>query len=183
MKFKSSIIFLFIFFICTSAKIFSQAMDWETPVIKGYGKIVRAPDAAVQPDKSMQYKALFGIVTPSQKPEDVNIGLYHVARFINLLSTASINSSGYKITVVVGGPATPLVMDNANYKAKYGVDNPNTALVQTLKENGVDFYVCAQAMGDFDVKQETVDKNYTTAFSFMIVVANYAAKGYLPFMF
>src|SRR5947207_3640364 len=129
MKTKLTLSFLFIFFICSHVS-FSQANDWEFPVIKGYGRIHRMPDAAVQPDKSMQYKVLFGIASPFEKPEETNIGLIHVARLINLLSTASINSSGYKITVVVGGPATPLVMDNANYKAKYGVDNPNTALVQ-----------------------------------------------------
>ena len=134
MKTKISIILLFVFLAFSQKDNFAQANDWEFPVIKGYGRIHRMPDAAVQPDKSMQYKVLFGIASPFDKPGETNIGLIHVARMINLLSTASINSSGYKITVVVGGPATPLVMDNANYKAKYGVDNPNTALVQTLKE-------------------------------------------------
>ncbi len=178
MKSKISVIFLFIFLISSSLSVFSQAMDWEFPVVKGYGRIHRLPDAAVQPDKSLEYKVLFGIIHPSDKPENLSIGLDHVARFINLLSTNNMNSSNYKIAVIIGGPAAPLVMDNENYKAKFGVDNPNSALIKTLKDNGVEIFVCGQSLGDFDVKQETVDKNVTTALSFMVVTTTYQLKGY-----
>jgi intracellular sulfur oxidation DsrE/DsrF family protein len=177
MKTKTSII-LFIFFICSASGIFAQAMDWEYPVVKGYGRIHRLTDAAVQPDKSLEYKVLFGIIHPSEKPDQPSIGLDHVARFINLLSTANMNAANYKLAVIVGGPAVTLVMDNENYKAKFGVDNPNIALMKTLKENGVELYVCGQSLGDFEVKQETVDKNFTTALSFMVVTTTYQLKGY-----
>jgi intracellular sulfur oxidation DsrE/DsrF family protein len=177
-KTKLSVIIIVTFFVCLQTNIFSQAMDWEYPVVKGNGRIHRLPDAAVQPDKSLEYKVLFGIIHPSEKPEQVSVGLDHVARFINLLSTASMNGSNYKLAVIVGGPAVPLVMDNDNYKAKYGVDNPNTALIKTLKENGVELYVCGQSLGDFSVNQETVDKNFTTALSFMVTTTTYQLKGY-----
>ena len=178
MKNKTSVILLFIFLFSSSLTLFSQANDWEFPVIKGNGRVRRLPDAAVQPDKSLQYKVLFGIIHPSEKPEQLSIGLDHVARFINLLGTNNLNSSNYKIAVIVGGPAAPLVMDNENYKARFGVDNPNTDLIKTLKDNGVEIFVCGQSLGDFDVKQETVDKNVTTALSFMVVSTTYQLKGY-----
>jgi hypothetical protein len=56
-----------------------NAQNWEYPVIKGYGPAVSLPNAAVQPDKSLQYKILFDISKPAASNDQVNPGLDHVA--------------------------------------------------------------------------------------------------------
>lgn len=180
MKTKTFVLILFLS-LCSSLSLFSQTADWEYPLIKGFGRIHYLSDAAVQPDKSLDYKVLFGIIHPSEKGGDINIGLDHVARYINLFSAANMPQA--KLSVIVGGPAVTAVLNNEAYKEKFGVDNPNTPLLKTLKDKGVEIFVCGQSLGDFNVKKETVDQNVTVALSFMVVATTYQLKGYSSLLF
>lgn len=158
---------------------FSNAQTkWEFPVIKDYGPVHPLPNAAVQPDKSLQYKILFDVTKAKADHYDVNMALTHIARLINVYATGGIMPNQMKLVAVIHGPATPIVLNNTEYKKKFGKDNPNLGVISELKKNGVIFYVCGQALADNNYNQEWVNKDITIALSALTVVPTYQLRGY-----
>jgi hypothetical protein len=102
--------------------------EWTNPVIKGYGKVVSLPNAAMQPDKNAEYKIVFNL-TPGGDPDKVNASLDRVARAVNIFASAGVPPSRLNMVVVIHGPATPIVLDNAHYQEKFKLDNPNIGLI------------------------------------------------------
>jgi intracellular sulfur oxidation DsrE/DsrF family protein len=162
----------------------SSVLAWEYPIIKGYGPVQPLPNAAVQPDKSIKYRVLFDVIVGSKKPNDVNPGLEHVARFLNVMASAGMMPKNMEIIAVIHGHATPLVLDNKMFKQKFNIDNPNLQLLKALKKAGVNLYVCGQALADFKYHHEWVNPEITIALSALTLVTTYELKGYayVPFI-
>lgn len=156
----------------------SAQTKWEFPVIKDYGPVHPLPDAAVQPDKSLNYKILFDVTKAGTDPDHVNMALTHIARLINVYASAGVMPNKMKLVAVIHGPATPIVLNNKEYKAKFGKDNPDIQVIKELKENGVQFYVCGQALADNNYDQKWVNPDITVALSALTVVPTYQLKGY-----
>ncbi len=170
---------LFAALLVTSFSNFAGAQTkWEYPVIKGYGPVHPLPHAAVQPNKSLHYKILFDITKSAKENNEVNPALAHLARLINVYASAGMMPSQMKLVAVIHGPATPIVLDNSEYKAKFGVDNPNMKLLGELKKNGVVLYVCGQALADMSYNHQWVNKEITIALSALTVVPTYQLEGY-----
>jgi intracellular sulfur oxidation DsrE/DsrF family protein len=119
--------------------------EWTNPVIKGYGKVVPLPNASMQPDKNAEYKIVFNL-TPGGDPDKVNASLERVARAVNIFASAGVPPSRLNMVVVIHGPATPIVLDNAHYQEKFKLDNPNIGLIDELGKAGVKVVVCGQAL-------------------------------------
>ena len=154
-----------------------HAQQWQFPVIKGYGGAVAIPDAAVQPRTDLEYKVLFD-VTEGSKPDEVNSGLEHVARFLNLYDLAGIPPEKMKVVVSITGPATAAVLDSAHYAAHYHMANPNTDLIAQLAKAGVQIFVCGQALAGMHVDPAWLAPHVTRALSALTVVPTYQLQGY-----
>ncbi len=151
---------------------------WEFPVIKDYGPVHPLPHAAVQPDKSLHYKILFDVTKAATDPDNVNMALTHIARLINVYASAGIMPNKMKLVAVIHGPATPIVLNNLEYKKKFGKNNSDIGVISELKKAGVKFYVCGQALADNNYDQKWVNKDITVALSALTVVPTYQLKGY-----
>ena len=79
-------------------------------------------------------------------PGKINPTLDRMARFINLLGADGVHLAAGDLVAIVHGPATALVMDDASYRAKFGVANPNLELIEHLRQNGAEVRVCSQAL-------------------------------------
>ena len=105
------------------------------------------PGAREMPDPNMVYKVVFDIKSGSDKVDQVNEGLTGVARYFNTLAKNGVAADHRKIAVVLHQDATEIIQTNAAFKARNnGHDNPNIALIQSMKKAGVDFRVCGQAV-------------------------------------
>lgn len=151
---------------------------WSTPTIHGYGRIHYVADAAHKPDPSKVYKVVFTLTKPSKSPAKVNGSLDHVARTVNIFVAAGVPLDHLKIVAVAAGPATGIVLDNDHYKALYGVDNPNLALIRQLTKAGVEITVCAQAMGEHHFKYGWQARDVTLSLSALSTVITLQNDGY-----
>jgi intracellular sulfur oxidation DsrE/DsrF family protein len=151
---------------------------WEYPVIKGYGPVHPLPKAAVQPDKSVKYKALFDVTQGSKGVDKANPGLGHVARFINVMASAGLLPEDMELVAVVHGGATPALLKNEVFKSRFKKDNPNLRLIKELKEAKVKLYVCGQALADDGFKEEWVNEEIQVVLSALVVVPTFQLKGY-----
>jgi intracellular sulfur oxidation DsrE/DsrF family protein len=101
-----------------------------------------------------------------------------MARFINLLGADGVKAARGDLIAIVHGPATPLVMDNAAYRAKFGVDNPNLELIALLRQSGADIHVCSQALAGNKIARENVNSGVQVDVSAMTTLANLQLRGF-----
>lgn len=151
---------------------------WQTPTIAGAGRIHPMPQAAYQPDRHATYKVVFSLSKAGEKPGAVSPSLDHVARAINLYVSAGVPLSHLKFVAIAAGAATPIVLNDVQYRKKYGVANPNLALIAQLRKAGVDVAVCAQAVAEHDFQYDWVDPRVTVALSGLTTVINLQQQGY-----
>lgn len=151
---------------------------WSTPTIAGYGRIHYQSKFAYQPQADQSYKIVVALTQGAAKPDEVNPALDHVARIVNLYVAAGVPLSHLKIVGIAYGAATPAVMDNTHYRARYGVDNPNLKLIGELRKHGVDVAVCAQAVAEHHIKYDWVSKEVTIALSGVTTVTVLEHDGY-----
>lgn len=83
-----------------------------------------------------------------------------------------------KIAIVMHGPAGFAAMDNATYRAKYNVDNPNIKLLSELKKAGAEIYLCGQTLHGQKFQESAMLPEVRLATSAMIVLVSYQNNGY-----
>lgn len=157
----------------------AMAADPRNPVIQGFGSIVPTSDAKERPDHSVRYRVLFSITKAAASPEQVNPNLERVARFLNLLGADGVRPASGDVVVIVYGPATPLVMNDAAYAEHTKVTkNPNLRLVSALRAAGVSVRVCSQALVGNKVDPATVEKGIEVDVSALTTMATLQLRGW-----
>lgn len=127
----------------TSAPDDTAEPVWKTPAVSE-GKIVVLPEAAFQPQG--QSSVVFD-VTEQKNANEVAKGLIRVARWVNLNAAGGVYPKAVSMTVVMHGDATKVALaDDAYHQATGERNNPNLKLVEQLHDQGVEFYVCGQAL-------------------------------------
>lgn len=153
------------------------AQEWQTPAIDGYGKIKYYEDAAEKPDTSLTYKIIFNIESDKQK-DGVNVGLWKIARTLNLLKAGKVADEKVNLVAVIHGQATYTVLSDEKYQERLKKPNPNIELLRLLNENGVTIFVCGQATASRDLEKEDLNENVQLALSALTVLPNYQLRGY-----
>jgi len=154
---------------------------WENPVIKSAGAVHPLPDAAFLPKRNVTYKAIFSVTKGDKDPKKVNGGLAHVARAVNVFVSAHVPLKHLKFVVIMHGKAVPAVLDNAHYKEKFGVDNPNLKLIRELKAAGVTLAVCGQAVAGYKYDYSWVNPDIKVALSALSTIIVLQHEGYALF--
>ncbi len=172
----SALLVLLLLPLCAAA----SAADgfWQTPTIVGAGRIHQMPHAAYQPDSKATYKAVFSLTHFGANPSAVSPSLEHVARAVNLYVNAGVPLAHLKFVAIAFGPATPIVLNDVEYRKKYGVANPNLAVIAQLRKAGVDVAVCAQAVAEHNFQYDWVDSRVTVALSGLTTVIDLQQQGY-----
>jgi intracellular sulfur oxidation DsrE/DsrF family protein len=155
-----------------------NAQEWITPVIEGYGKIIDFKNVDARPDAALDYKLVFDI-TAEREMEGVNMGLWKIARVINMLEAADVPKEKIHLVAAIHGGATFATLGEAKYREKYEKQNPNDELLKLLNDYGVDILVCAQATAARNIAAEDLNSNTRLGLSAMMVLANYQLKGYV----
>jgi intracellular sulfur oxidation DsrE/DsrF family protein len=147
------------------------------PVIEGYGPTYPINDRDVPLRENIVYKAVFDSAANPDETK-LNTGLVSVARYLNMHARNGVLVDNMNIAVVVHGPALKTLLTDDSYFSRYGIDNPNTELVQKLHAAGVRFYVCGQSVmfGGFE-KEELVGPA-KVALSAMTMMTELQSDGY-----
>lgn len=121
------------------------------PIIEGYGPTYPITDRDVPLEDGFVYKAVFD-AAENRDEKSLNSGLVSVARYLNMHARNGVAVENMDIAVVAHGPALKTLLADTAYRTRYGVENPNSELLQKLEAAGVSFYVCGQSMtfGGFD---------------------------------
>lgn len=153
------------------------------PLIKEakMGGVIPIADADEMPDPSMKYKLLMNFSQPavsSEKAKEINGALAEVARIINLHIAAGVPKENLEVRVIAHGSGLFSLLDDAHYRKKFRINNPNSKLVKELQDAGVQFSSCGQAMKFLSIEKENLLPNIKLAYSAKTVISNYILKGY-----
>lgn len=148
------------------------------PAIEGHGKIVRLPEAAVQPKTGA--KVVIDVVSDKKEGDNIK-ALDRAALITNQYADAD---APIKMTVVLHGPATKAALSDAAYQ-KHGdaAKNPDLELIRALKKQGVEVFVCGQALAHKKYAMSEVAPEVTVATSAAAVNIQRQQDGYsfIPF--
>ena len=152
----------------------------QTLAIPG-GPVARdVPGAKDLPNPKVTYKVVFDIAKGAPKIDDVNPGLELVVRYVNTLAKYGVPADHRKIAVVFHQGATDIVMNNDAFKARHeGHDNPNIALIQSMKKAGVDFRVCGQAVTARKIDPKTIQPEIELDLWALTTIVDLELRGYV----
>lgn len=148
------------------------------PLIKSGGGMFEVPEATPVVDKKMQYKIIVDLSKASDKPDSVNSALDKLARLINAHIEAGVPKENLSVIGVIHFLGTPMILEDEAYKKKFGMANPNTALINELAKNGVRFYVCGQSLRARKLVDEKRNEHIKVAQSALITFSTFQNMGY-----
>jgi intracellular sulfur oxidation DsrE/DsrF family protein len=152
---------------------------WQTPALVGVGKVHPLPQAAYQPQQQETYNVVFSITKAADTPAAINPSLEHVARTVNLYTCAGVPLSHLRFVAVIYDQAIDAALDDEHYHQKYGVDNPNLALIRTLRNAGIDVAVSGETIADHQEQSQWIVPQVTLALSGLTTITNLEHQGYV----
>jgi len=132
------------------------------------------------PDPNLTYKVVFNISKAAPKIDQVNPGFANIVRLLNTLAKNGVPADHRKIAVVINREATDIILNNEAFKALHeGHDNPNIAMIQTMKKAGVDFRVCGQSVLGHKMDPKTILPEIELDLWAMTTMLNLELHGYV----
>jgi intracellular sulfur oxidation DsrE/DsrF family protein len=159
--------------VCSATALAEAAPITGVPQFKDFS------GAGEMPDPSLDYKIAFDINSMAASPDQVNPAIKMVGALINAYESHGVSPDHLHLTAVFHGPTIQVVLDDATYKARTGVErNPNVDLLNQLKSHGVQLVVCGQSA----MAQHYDFKNIAHAkvnFSASVTFINLMTRGYI----
>jgi intracellular sulfur oxidation DsrE/DsrF family protein len=138
------------------------------------------PNEHEMPDPALTYKIVFDITKASSKIDEVNEGLTVISRYFNTLAKGGVPADHRKFVVVFHQGGTEMALNNAAYKTlKEGHDNPNLALIHSMKQAGVDFRVCGQGVLARKIDMATINPEIQIDQWAMTTITTLQLRGYI----
>lgn len=157
----------------------AHAQSEQALPVPGVEAAIDFPNENEVPDLNLVYKVAFDISKSSPKIDEVNPGLLKIAEFYNTLAKHGVPADHRKFVVVFHQKGSEFALTNAVYKARNdGHDNPNIALIQSLKKAGVDFRVCGQGVLGMKVDRSAILAEVQVDLWAMVTLTTLALKGY-----
>ena len=140
---------------------------------------VPIPGAAVQPDRTHVYKAIFDATKIAEMPDKIVPAVDMLgAEQDALLNSSGVPAKNVNLAIVFRGEAIDAVLNDAAYKTRHGVANPNLAAIAALKKKGAEVLVCGQQMRIDGITQAMLSPDVTVASDALIVLMTYQNRGY-----
>ena len=137
------------------------------------------------PNPALKYNLLMEITSGIKDKKDSNHIRYmngafsEAGRLLNLHIAAGVPKKNIHIVAVVHAAALYYLLNNETYKKKYGVDNPNIAILKELKDAGVTFVACGQAMHFFTINKEEMMPGIKISLTAQTVLSSYQLQHYV----
>ncbi len=166
---------------CVATAAYS-AQAGDELAVPGYPVAVDVPGAHELPDPTIDYKIAWGIGQGAEDPTtQINPALPTIARYVNTLAKWGVPKSKRHLIVIFHqrSPDFDIVMTNEAFKAKYGKDNPNVALITALTKAGVQFRACGQAVVGRKIEPKDVNPEIQIDLWAMTSFMNLQMKGFV----
>jgi intracellular sulfur oxidation DsrE/DsrF family protein len=169
----------FIITLCLLSSLINSAHSQNSsPIIQEADGFFVIPQAQMQPNKNHIYQAIYDATNASEDPTQILPALNMAGSELNALAVSQIPLSNAKFVVIFHGAAIYGILDNASYKKKYGVDNPNLKVLSKFKQAGTQLFVCGQNLLSEKIDLTTVSPDVIIASDALIVLMTFQNNGY-----
>jgi intracellular sulfur oxidation DsrE/DsrF family protein len=148
------------------------------PAVPAASGFVVIPDAHLPPDPSRTYRAVFDGTRAAAKPTEIVPVLDMAGSEVNAFAVARVPARNVELAIVFHGAAIDALLDDAHYQAKYGVANPNLAVLRDLRKAGVELFVCGQNLAFDGVDPKTLSPDVAIASDALLVLIDYQNRGF-----
>ncbi|WP_202912000.1 DsrE family protein [Arenibacter aquaticus] len=148
------------------------------PVFNQIGATFNIEDVDFAPNSETVLKAIFDIDYKPKDPLASNSLISSLHRYLNMHVRNGVKKSNISLAFVLHGDSTKDALNNEAYKKRYGSNNPNTQLIKTLSEHGVDMYICGQSAAYSGISKSEIMPEIKLALSSMTVLTIYQSEGY-----
>jgi intracellular sulfur oxidation DsrE/DsrF family protein len=149
-----------------------------SPVIPEADGFIKIPNVSMPPDKNHIYKAIWDATKSAKEPSQLIPAINNSGSELNALAVSGIPLTHAKFVIVFHGAALDAILDDTHYKAKFGISNPNLAVLSKLKKAGVKIFVCGQNLLAENIDPKIISKDVTVASDALIVLMTYQNEGY-----
>jgi intracellular sulfur oxidation DsrE/DsrF family protein len=150
-------------------------------LVPGYQPARDLPGARELPNPKTDYKVVFADGQDPKDPADVNPMLPTIASYVNTLDKYGVPASHRHIVVMFHQrtPGIGIVMTNEAYRKRYNRDNPNAALLHSLRQAGVEIRVCGQGLLAQKIDPGEVSPDVQVDLWAMTSLVNLQLQGYV----
>ncbi|HXZ68893.1 MAG TPA: DsrE family protein [Alphaproteobacteria bacterium] len=139
---------------------------------------VPVPGAAVQPDKTQVYKAIFDATKIAEMPDKTVPAIEMLSIEQDALLSSSVPAKNLNLAIVFHGEAIDAVLNDDAYNARHGVPNPNLSAIAAVKKKGAEVLVCGQQMRADGITPAMLSPDVKVASDALIVLVAYQNHGY-----
>mgnify|MGYP003632005135 CR=1 FL=1 len=143
-----------------------------------FSGVMKTKAKALNYNKDLEYKIALDVTDGVSDSTQIMNTLVEVARTYNLNIANGVPKKKLKVAVVIHGDAIQGILNDEAYQAKFGVPNPNIAVIKEMKKEGIEFYVCAQVLAFRQVPEENVMKDIDLAISAKTALITLDQMGY-----
>lgn len=148
------------------------------PVVEKFGPVYEVPDVGLATPSDRTYKVVFDIANSPNDHEKVNSALVTVARFLNMHARAGVPVQNLQVAIVIHGSASKDALKNNAYRGRFGVDNPNVPLLESLARARVRAYLCGQTATARGIRSDELRSPVQFALSAMTALVLLQEEGY-----
>jgi intracellular sulfur oxidation DsrE/DsrF family protein len=148
------------------------------PVILDFGPTFEVPAPDVGAPTDATYRVIFDIGQAADTPDGRSTRFETVARFLNMHVKAGVPLENLDVVVAVHGTAGKDLLQDEAYRSRYGMDNPNAALILALVEAGVEVALCGQTAASRGLPREELLPGVKMALSAMTSLVTRQNQGY-----
>src|SRR5688572_25365978 len=133
----------FVIFVLAALSALQLSAQWAAPVatvIPEAGGYVSIPKAAILPNKNRNYRAIYDATRAAKEPTQLVPALNMAGAGLNAFAATGVPLRNAKFAVVFHGPAIDAILDDAHYRSKFRVTNPNLKILANLKKAGVEIF-------------------------------------------
>lgn len=146
--------------------------------IASAGGVYKLAGKVEMPATDSVYRLVINATSDEISATGFNRHLESAARALNLYALAGVSNDNVKVAVVIHGMATSVALSGDAFRRKFGRANRDAALLDDLKNAGVEIVVCGQALAQQGFAVSDVHKNVRVSLSAMTALVDLQAKGY-----
>lgn len=147
------------------------------PVFEDHGPVFDDVEPDYMPPVD-EYRALFDVWVGPDDPTQPNPRFETLARFMNMHARAGVEPEQMQLALVVHGSAGRAALNDAAYRERFGVANPDRPLLDALAARGVRMMICGQSAAYRGYAKEEMIAPVDVAVSAYSAIYGLRAEGY-----
>ncbi len=148
------------------------------PVIPGFGPVWKIPNPSYPTDTTATFRAVFDVMNSPEDKTRVNPWIETAARFLNMHAASGVDPDRLKVALVVHNQASTDLLNNSEYRRRFGSENPNRDLLRALMESGAEVILCGQSSIAREVPIEVTVEGVKRSLSAMTALIQLQDQGY-----